>query len=145
MLMIKDAIKARASASLPKHPKKTTSPEGFLKIMFHNKGVEKVGLSGVLNQKLVLETVPPIIQNKEPPCVVYKYTQPIGPQIFNFSQASKSDVFRKPEPCECHKSPFIYKSLGHVLTGDLCIVSNPNLENFLRKDQNLENLITLIG
>ena len=32
MLMIKDVIKARASASLPKHPTKTTSPEGFLKI-----------------------------------------------------------------------------------------------------------------
>ena len=41
MLMIKDVIKARASASVPKHPTKATSPEGFLKIVFHNKGVEK--------------------------------------------------------------------------------------------------------
>ena len=86
MLMIKDVIKARTSASLPKHPTKTTSPKGFLKIVFHNKGVEKIGLSGILNQKLMLETVLPFIQNKEPPCVVFKYTQPIGPQIFNFSQ-----------------------------------------------------------
>ena len=62
MLMIKDVIKARASASLPKHPTRTTSPEGFLKIVFHNKGVEKIGLSGILNQKLVLETVPPFIR-----------------------------------------------------------------------------------
>ena len=81
----------------------------------------------------MLETVPPFIQHKESPCVVYKYTQPIGPQIFNFSQASKSDIFRKPEPCECHQSHFIYKPLGHVVTSDLRIVSNPKLRKLLKK------------
>ena len=43
-------------------------------LQINDEGVEKVGLSGVLNQKLVLETVPPIIQNKEPPntpCLLY--------------------------------------------------------------------------
>ena len=79
ILMIKDVIKARASASLPKRPMKTTSPEGFLKIIFHYKGIEKIDLSGILNQKFMLETVPPFIQKKESPCVVFKYAQPIGP------------------------------------------------------------------
>ena len=41
--------------------------------------------------------------------------------------------------CDCQSSPFISDYHGHVITGNLNIISNEALRKVVSKDQNLEN------
>ena len=47
----------------------------FLKLMFHNKGIEMIDLPGILHY--ILRTVPFFVQHIEPPIVSYSYTKSI--------------------------------------------------------------------
>ena len=63
----------------------------FIKIHFHNKGIDKVNLHNMLHNKLVNSKVPIYFKEKEPPVISYKYTDNISRKVFNYNQ-TLSDV-----------------------------------------------------
>ena len=50
---------------------------GFMKVHYHNKGIEMLNLPKILHSKAVRDAVPPFL-NKEPPMVSYTYTKTIS-------------------------------------------------------------------
>ena len=116
----------------------------FLKVTFHNKGIEMVNLSSIVHSKKVRSTLPDFIEDKEPPVISYKYTKTIGHSIFNFRKVAREHEVdgASGKGCNCIHSPFLYEPLGHVITGDLRIRNSGSL---YRKDLTLGNKIILIG
>ena len=58
----------------------------YLKIYFHNKGVDMVNLPSILHHKMVIATIPSCIKNPSPPVVSYKYPKTIASKVFNFKK-----------------------------------------------------------
>ena len=109
----------------------------FLKIKFANKGIDALRLSNILNNSFVKDKIPPYFKYQESPCISYTYTQSVASKIFNYKQSLKRldahQLSPNPTPCTCSTSAFIYQPCGHVVTGDLNIVSNSKLRNLLSK------------
>ena len=115
-LIVKDLAKYR----LNKHCRdsagsaKKQSTRGYLKLEYHNKGIEMVNLPQILNSKPVTVTIPSfLLSHKESPIVSYSYTNTIGPKKFNFKQCMKNlylDVGTNDMSCNCGN--FIYMDRG---------------------------------
>ena len=92
----------------------------FIKIHFHNKGIDKVNLHNMLHNKLVNSKVPIYFKEKEPPVISYKYTDNISRKVFNYNQ-TLSDVNLSKygnwnQSCDCKSSTFCYEPYGHIIT-----------------------------
>ena len=53
-----------------------------MNVMFHNKGMDMINLSRILNSKKVMMAVPKYLRGP-PPIVSYTYTRTISGKIFN--------------------------------------------------------------
>ena len=58
----------------------------FIKVFFHNKGIDKVKLTAILHNKLVKSKVPIYFQEQGPPLVSHKCTSNISRSVFNYNQ-----------------------------------------------------------
>ena len=109
----------------------------FIKIYFHNKGIDKVNLTNILHNKLVKSKVPIYFQEQDPPLISYKYTKTISRSVFNYNQTLHNvnidDYSNASSSCDCASSTFCYEPHGHVITGDLRIVKNRKLRRLLEK------------
>ena len=105
-------------------------PRRFIKVFFHNKGIDQVKLTNILHNKLVRFKVPIYLQEEDPPLVRYKYTNNISRSVLNFNL---DDYRNASSSCDCKSSTFCYKPHGHVITGDLRIVRNRKLRRLLEK------------
>jgi hypothetical protein len=119
----------------------------FLKVTFHNKGIEMINLSSMVHSKKVRSTLPDFIEDKEPPIISYKYTKTIGKTIFNFRKVAQEHEVDEAshQGCSCIHSSFLYKPLGHVITGDLRIITNKKLRELISKGPNFREQTMLIG
>ena len=76
LLILKDLIKFRLGTSQPQPSKQHTKENNckhFLKVKFHNKGIEMINLSGILRSRQVKSTIPVFFEHKEPPTVYQDY------------------------------------------------------------------------
>ena len=109
----------------------------FIKVFFHNKGIDNVKLTSILHNKLVRSKVPIYFQEQDPPLVSYKYTNNISRSVFNYNQTLRNlnldDYHNASSSCDCESSTFRYEPHGHVITGDLRIVRNRKLRRLLEK------------
>ena len=114
-----------------------TEKRSFLKLSFANKGLDAIHLSNILHQKSVKSKIPPYFKDQSVPIISYTYTTPIATKIFNYKQVLQdlniNDFKSKPPDCTCASSPFVYDPAGHVITGDLNIISNISLRSVLAK------------
>ena len=53
-----------------------------MNVLFHNKGMDMIHLSRILNSKRVMATVPSYLKGP-PPVVNYAYTRTVAGKIFN--------------------------------------------------------------
>ena len=108
-----------------------------MKVSFSNKGLDAVHLSSILHHKSVKSKIPSYFKDQTVPIISYTYTTPIATKIFNYKQVlqdlSIDDFKSKPPDCTCASSPFVYDPTGHVITGDLSIISNVSLRKMLAK------------
>ena len=109
----------------------------FLKVKFANKGLDALNISNILHQKKVMSEIPPYFKNKSAPLISYTYTRSIATKIFNHKRVLKNlilgDIKYKPPSCTCMSSPFNYRPVGHVITGDLSIIKDKQLQELLSK------------
>ena len=119
------------------HLLSTDAKTHFIKLAFINKGIDAVNLPSILRSKSVTETVPTYFKEKESPIISYTHTKTIAGKIFNFS-STLSDLdyhqfHNNPSQCECNTSSHLYQPYGHVITGDLSIISNSKLRDLIAK------------
>ena len=91
-----------------------------MNVMFHNKGMDMINLSRILNSKKVMAAVPNYLRGP-PPIVSYMYTRTIAGKIFNNRKVVNElnmDCGTAGMVCSCNSSRYKYKSCGHVVTGD---------------------------
>ena len=74
-------------------------------------------------------------RDKEPPTVLYEYTSTVASILFNFAPAlsnlNVSEYLSNPQTCQCKESKFCYEPHGHVITGDLKVIENAKLREFV--------------
>ena len=103
----------------------------FIKVFFHNKGIDKVKLTNIFHNKLVRSKAPIYFKEQDPPLVSYKYTNNISSSVFNYNQTLRNvnldDYRNASSSCDCESSTFRYEPHGHVITGDLRIVRKRKL------------------
>ena len=67
-------------------------PRRFIKVFFHNKGIDQVKLANILHNKLVRSKIPIYFQEEDPPLVSYKYTNNIYRSVYNYNQALRNTI-----------------------------------------------------
>ena len=104
-----------------------------MNVMFHNKGMDMISLSRILNSKKVMAAVPNYLRGP-PPIVSYTYTRTIAGKIFNNGKVVNElnmDCGTAGMMCSCNSSRYKYESCGHVVTGDLSIIKDVKLRNLI--------------
>jgi hypothetical protein len=126
-----------------KPSEKKKAPMHILPIFFDNKGLELIKLSSILHLDEVIQKLPTALQQEEVPSVVYSLSNTIRNKIFNYKDTVDSIDTNDFETfgtgitdCECQNSQFVDENHGHVITGDLRIISNPKLRQLLSKGPN---------
>ncbi len=108
-------------------------------VEFPNKGVELIQMSNIFMDKKLNKIIPTDIgKTMQKVVVVYKYEQPISGKLVNYSKTLRNmgikDVQNILESeCRCGQSPFLYKQVGHVVTGNLDIIENWELREIFKK------------
>ena len=71
----------------------------------------------------------------DPVCWSYKYNKPIRNTILDFNKlVSDLDIHANtPESWDCKDSKFIYPAAGHIVTGDLKIISDSSIRYIVSK------------
>jgi hypothetical protein len=114
--------------------RKSKEHSGFMKVHYHNKGIEMIGLPQILNSKYVRGAIPQFFKNREPLMVSYSYTRTISGAIFNQrSVVEELDLDEGTENvcCDCSNSKYCYEPAGHVVTGDLTIIRDAKLRSLI--------------
>ena len=148
-MAIIDAIESKLLIPTVEQTKKR--PDSVLNVKFHNKAVELINVPNILHSPLLSSSFPNELVNNEyvVPTVVYNLEDSIHSKVFNYNKfVSKLDLneFLRDEtilPCNCANSPFIDNHHGHIITGDLKIVTDSKLRNLLSKGPNHREPVTL--
>ena len=107
----------------------------FIKIPFINKGIEFIDLPSIFKDRSVTSSIPTYFQKSEPPIICNKYNKPIRNTLFNFNKlVSDLDIHANtPESWDCKDSKFIIPAAGHILTGNLKIISDSRTRYIVSK------------
>ena len=143
-LIVMDIIKYRRGDMVCHRCRDTPrqqKPKSFIKVHFHNKGIEMINLAGILRSKVVRDTIPVFFSDKDPPVVSYKYSSTIRAKLFNHKQTVDQIKFKNCKldsdgfdgACDCKISEYFYRPAGHVLTGDLRIIEDRVLRKLISK------------
>ena len=99
--------------------KDSKSSRGYMKVCYHNKGIEMLDLPRILNSKIVRDAVPPFLSHRKPPIVSYYYTNTISSKIFNQKRAVEELDFDMGTEdllsCTCHGLGLLYRFLCAIL------------------------------
>ena len=109
-----------------------------MKIPFINKGIEFIDLPSIFKDRSVISSIPTYFQNSEQPTICYKYNKPIRNTAFNFNKlVSELDIYANiPESRDYTESKFIYPAAGHIITGNLKIISDSRIRYIVSKGPN---------
>ena len=80
--------------------------------------------------------LPASVKEHTPLKIYYSYDLPSGRKIFNYNKFLKEldrEIMNNilGTECKCENSPFLYEPHGHILTGDLSLVSNDSLRHIM--------------
>ena len=110
----------------------------FIKIPFINKGIEYIDLPSSFRANTVASSIPAYFENKESPIICYKHNKPIRNIKLNFNKlVSDLDIeTNSPDSWECKDSKFCYQPAGHIITGNLKIISDSWIRTIISKGPN---------
>ena len=113
-------------------------------VQFTNPGFDLINIQNILKM--------PCITSKLPPCITtdigitYAYTKPIRNKVLNYADVVASMEGDTPPPytCDCAKHPkYCGENIGHVMTGDLSIISLKTLQDMLKKGPNFREPVPI--
>ena len=115
---------------------KRKQDNGFINIYFHNKGIEMINIPRILRSKRVVRAVPGFLGPYVPPMVCYSYTKSISPTILNYKHVVREldfNVGTEHMTCNCVRSKYCYAPAGHVVTGNLRILTDFRVRELVMK------------
>ena len=113
-------------------------PSNCCYVKFSNKALDFINIQHILRDKDVRGALPLHLKN-DSPTVIYQLTDTVRSKLFNYKKFVQSldvDTFLSDNsilPCECDHSPFINHDHGHIISGNLNIVSDVKLRNLIAK------------
>ena len=117
---------------------KKAPPSNRCHVAFDNKAVEYINLQKILRDKDIRLALPRHLKN-DTPTVIYQLSETFRSKLLNhkkFVHSFDVNVFLSDNsvlPCECEHSPFRNSDHGHVICGDLNIVSDDKLRALIMK------------
>ena len=120
-LLVRDFVSYRNRVQVKLINKDYMNKRNYLKIFFHNKGIDMINLPTILHSKRVIATIPNYLY-ATPPIVSYTYPRTIASRVFNFKQVIRElnfEVGTTQMKCNCSVSPYRYTPAGHVVMGNL--------------------------
>ena len=63
--------------------RKPANSSNYMKVLYHNKGIDMINIPNILNNTYVRNAIPSINSNDTPPNVSFKYTKTMAGKIFN--------------------------------------------------------------
>ena len=133
-----DIVKSKIGRPLITSSAKKSPPSNCCHIKFSNKAHDFINIHKILKNKEVLNSLPSHLV-KDSPTVVYQLSDTVRSKLFNykkFVQDIDVDSFiDNPDilPCDCDHSPFVNHDHGHIISGNLNIVSDHNLRKLISK------------
>ena len=117
--------------------KKTTKHNNIcIVVPYNNSTIESLQLPAIFNNKQhlkLLDTPKNLIPDI---MVAYKPNPPISSKIFNYNSVLRDltkqsllDILMG--DCHCQNSPYIYQPLGHIIAGNMDLVTQPSLKTLL--------------
>ena len=136
-LLVRDlvAYRNRVKVSINNSVDNNNKKQGFVNVLFHNKGMDMINLPSILHNKRVVASVPSYLNNVAPPIVSYTYPKTVASKVFNFKQAISNLDFELGTvtmSCNCSTS-YIYAPAGHIVTGNLGIIKDKHVRKLLTK------------
>ena len=133
-----DIVKSKIGKPTIVTPTKKRPPSNCCHMKFSNKAHDFINIHYILKNKDVRNSLPShLVQDS--PMVVHRLCDTVRSKLFNykeFVQGIDVDSFlANPDilPCDCHLSPFKNNDHGHVISGDLNIISDPKLRQLISK------------
>ena len=107
----------------------------FIKPPFINKDIIFIDLPSIFRDNNVISAIPSYFQNTESPIICYKYNKPIRNTIPNFNKlVSDLDLETSPPDFwDCKDSKFCYQQAGHIVTGNLNVVTDSRIRSVISK------------
>ena len=109
----------------------------FIKIQFVNKGIEFIYLPSIFKDNYVASSIPTYFEDKESPIIYYKYNKPIRSTVFNYNKlVTELDIENSiPDSWDCKHSKYcyMYQPAGHIVTGDLKIITDLRIRSIICK------------
>ena len=134
-------------------PIKRKAPKNVVTIRFVNKGLDDIHVSKIFSSREVTSLLPEELQDEDDiPACTMKLDPPIRSKILNYRETVTSltvqvddDVsFVENLPsCDCINSAFCDPHHGHIVSGDLRIVTNTKLRKLLSKGPNYREPSTI--
>ena len=117
---------------------KKAAPANRCHISFNNKALDFISFGRILRDKEVIKALPSNLR-QDSPTIVYQLTDTIRSKLFNYKEFVQSidvDAFLADNsilPCDCASSSFVNHDHGHIMSGDLNIISDPKLRSLISK------------
>ena len=107
----------------------------FIKIPFINKGIEFIDLPSIFRDNNVISAIPSYFENTESPIICYKYNKPIRNTILNFNKlvSGLDTETSSPDSSDFKDSKFCYQPAGHIVTGNLKIITYSRIRAVISK------------
>ena len=122
--------------NLYKEPKKTKASVYRWLVPFQSKGIQELKLETMLKDKRLQRLLP--AELPKPISVTYSYDIPCRSILCNYNSFVKKLTLEDAkkitsEICQCQTSKYVYEPAGHVVTGDLTMISDQTLQEAFAK------------
>ena len=114
----------------------------FCIIEYVNKFVEHINLKKIFTNPVVFDASPFKSDKLSIPRVSLKYPHTIRSKVLNYREVySNEECDPSTMICSCNNSSYVDNHHGHIITGDLSIVTNVELRNLLQKGLNYRDQV----
>ena len=121
-------------------------PPFAISVFFHNKGFDCINLSSILHLDTVINLFPNELKIDEPPSAVYSLGKILNYKDTVSSIDTNDDITYGTGIVEYDRQQykgFVNENHGHVLTGDLRIITNSKLRKLVSKGPNFREAMSI--
>ena len=111
----------------------------FCVVQYVNKFIEHVNFKKIFNSETVFNASPFTSCHLSNPRISFEYPRTIKSKVLNYREVYNSDLDPVTMSCSCQGSKFYDDHHGHIITGDLSLVTDPCLRRLLQKGLNFRD------
>ena len=134
--IILDIIETKLYKPIASKPKKKV-PKFRIHLLFSSKAYDFINLPAIFRNASCIDLLPNDFTIEDNPMVVFSLVEPIRRKVFNYNKFVSSlnvdDIESIPCFCKDFDNIYLDQHHRHIMTGDLSIIPNKELESLIRK------------